>query len=356
MDCPLSAWTGVSCSTNGLYLAAVNGDGGTFYTTIVSAGAWGTVGASGAVQYAGNGVWQPYNPAPASASELMGGTVPMSVLPAALVPLSTNNAYFLTNVQVGALTGGYLPTSVLKPSLYNLAANNGSLLTRLPATQLTNGPIPWNVMPGGLLTNGQAAVNLAGAFNGSLGLGTGAGGDQWLVQAGLGGMQITDTTAGAGRLLLDNQGNLGLGVSNVASGHLIDTVSGAYLTSSGVWTSVSDRNAKENFTAIEPAAVLAKVVALPITEWNYKVDRNGVKHLGPVAQDFHAAFGLGDSERAIGSVDEDGVALAAIQGLNQKVERMNAVLRQRTDENELLRQRLLELERMVRSLASQATK
>jgi len=59
---------------------------------------------------------------------------------------------------------------------------------------------------------------------------------------------------------------------------------------------------------------------MPITQWKYKVEPNGIKHIGPVAQDFHAAFGLGDSDRAIGSVDESGVALAAIQGLNQKLE------------------------------------
>ena len=101
---------------------------------------------------------------------------------------------------------------------------------------------------------------------------------------------------------------------------LINTSAGAYLTAAGVWTSASDRNVKEGFSAIAPEAVLAKVAALPITQWKYKVEREGVRHIGPVAQDFYHAFGLGDSDKAIGTVDEGGVALAAIQGLNQETE------------------------------------
>ena len=54
--------------------------------------------------------------------------------------------------------------------------------------------------------------------------------------------------------------------------------------------------------------------------WSYKA-RPGNKHIGPMAQDFHAAFGLnGSDDTHIATVDESGVALAAIQGLNEKVE------------------------------------
>jgi hypothetical protein len=83
------------------------------------------------------------------------------------------------------------------------------------------------------------------------------------------------------------------------------------------FNTTSDRHAKERFTPVDPQAVLAKVAALPITQWNFK-GQPGEAHLGPMAQDFHAAFGLGPDERHIATVDADGVALAAIQGLNQK--------------------------------------
>jgi hypothetical protein len=83
----------------------------------------------------------------------------------------------------------------------------------------------------------------------------------------------------------------------------------------------SDRNAKQNFTALDSKDVLAKVISMPVTEWNYKDDAADKRHIGPVAQDFHAAFDLnGADDKHISVVDEGGVALAAIQGLNQKLE------------------------------------
>jgi len=107
---------------------------------------------------------------------------------------------------------------------------------------------------------------------------------------------------------------------HVFAGQLISTSSGAFLTNAGVWTNASDRNLKTNFEAIDPKDVLDKVAAMPIQQWKYKVERDGKKHIGPMAQDFYAAFGLGDDDKHIGTVDESGVALAAIQGLNQKLE------------------------------------
>ena len=64
-------------------------------------------------------------------------------------------------------------------------------------------------------------------------------------------------------------------------------------------------------------AVLDRVVAMPLATWNYKEQDDSIRHMGPMAQDFHAAFGLGVSDKLIDTVDPDGVALAAIQGLNE---------------------------------------
>ena len=88
----------------------------------------------------------------------------------------------------------------------------------------------------------------------------------------------------------------------------------------GTVSSASDRNVKQGFADVDSREVLEKVVALPIQSWTYKTDA-GIRHLGPVAQDFHAAFGLnGDDDKHIATVDADGVALAAIKGLNEKLE------------------------------------
>lgn len=105
------------------------------------------------------------------------------------------------------------------------------------------------------------------------------------------------------------------------------------LTVNGTFVSSSDRNAKENFAPVDPQEILAKVAALPISRWNYKEDTDN-PHLGPMAQDFKAAFGTGADDRHIATVDADGVALAAIQGLNQKLERENAALKARLEKLE----------------------
>lgn len=65
--------------------------------------------------------------------------------------------------------------------------------------------------------------------------------------------------------------------------------------------------------------VVGGVTGLPLSEWSYKQEV-GARHIGPMAQAFHAAFGLGDSDESITTIDADGVALAAIQGLNAKLE------------------------------------
>jgi hypothetical protein len=114
-----------------------------------------------------------------------------------------------------------------------------------------------------------------------------------------------------------------------------------------VFTPTSDRNAKQNFTSVNPREVLAKVAALSITEWSYKTISD-VRHIGPVAQDFYAAFGVGGDDKGISTVDADGVALAAIQGLNEKLGEKEAELLRLRAENQGLARRLGAIERALR--------
>lgn len=88
--------------------------------------------------------------------------------------------------------------------------------------------------------------------------------------------------------------------------------------------SSSDRNMKTEISPVDARAVLAKVAALPIATWSYRGSQGtaGPRHLGPMAQDFRAAFGLGDDDRHIAPVDASGVSLAAIQGLNDLVHQL----------------------------------
>jgi len=123
----------------------------------------------------------------------------------------------------------------------------------------------------------------------------------------------------------------------VESGRLINTSTGAYLSTGGVWTNASDRNAKENFEPVDSQAILEEVAQLPISTWNYKAEDDSIRHIGPTAQDFYAAFGLGADDKHIASLDASGVALAAIQGLYAQVQELraeNAALQARVDDLE----------------------
>ncbi len=115
----------------------------------------------------------------------------------------------------------------------------------------------------------------------------------------------------------------------------------------GSWSSISDRNAKENFQPVNAQDVLARVAALPLTSWNYKTQEKTIRHLGPMAQDFYAAFNVGEDEKHITTVDADGVALAAIQGLNQNLEETRTELKRRDAEIAELRARLERLEKIL---------
>lgn len=127
------------------------------------------------------------------------------------------------------------------------------------------------------------------------------------------------------------------------------------------WASLSDARMKENFREVSGEAILAKLAAMPIREWNYTSQRPAIRHLGPTAQDFRAAFGLGESDRYINTLDADGVALAAVKALddrtralsdsdarlvhdNESLRMMNSAL---SRDNAALRQRLERLERLL---------
>jgi hypothetical protein len=108
----------------------------------------------------------------------------------------------------------------------------------------------------------------------------------------------------------------------------------------------SDRNAKEGFRPVNVREVLDKVTRLSITEWQYKT-QTATRHMGPVAQDFHEAFALGHDEKHIASVDADGVALAAIQGLNEIVREKDAEIEALKAENSAVVKRLEAIEKAL---------
>ena len=98
-------------------------------------------------------------------------------------------------------------------------------------------------------------------------------------------------------------------------------VSGVVTANSYGYT--SDRDQKQGFDAVDTADVLNRIAAMPITAWDYKA-RPTERHIGPMAQDFHSAFGLGADDKHIDVVDGIGVSLAAIQELQRRVQQKDA--------------------------------
>ena len=99
-----------------------------------------------------------------------------------------------------------------------------------------------------------------------------------------------------------------------------DSTAGVELAAGGgSWSSLSSRDAKANVDKVDGREILERLRDVPIATWNYKAQDESIRHIGPMAQDFSAAFGVGEKETMITTIDADGVALAAIQGLHEIV-------------------------------------
>jgi hypothetical protein len=135
-------------------------------------------------------------------------------------------------------------------------------------------------------------------------------------------------------------------------------ISGTVTTVNGTFNNFCDQNAKQDFEPVNSSEILEKLAQLPVSEWSYKTDA-ATRHIGPVAQDFYAAFDIGTDDKHIAPIDEGGVALAAIKALYQKQEEDRPALKAKEEEieklnaqNEALSKRLSDLERLVAGLAN----
>ena len=115
------------------------------------------------------------------------------------------------------------------------------------------------------------------------------------------------------------------------------------------WAVISDRNAKKDLAPVDSVGILEKQAAMPVTQWHYNWESaDTTPHIGPMAQDFKAAFYPGTDDKSITTLEADGVALAAIQGLNQKLEHE---VKAKDAQIESLKQSVAELRRLVETLA-----
>jgi len=139
----------------------------------------------------------------------------------------------------------------------------------------------------------------------------------------------------------------------VADGGIVLTLSASGMSNAtlnhgdSAWNITSDRNTKTALQSVDPREVLKKVVEMPLSTWRYKEQEMDYRHMGPMAQDFYAAFHLGPSDKSISTVDADGVALAAIQGLNARLDDKDREMAQRDSEIDALRDKLAAQETQI---------
>ncbi len=263
-----------------------------------------------------------------------------------------------SQIGTGTISSDRLPSVVVTNNASGVTLNgtfggNGVNLNNLSASRLLSGVVPWAVMPGGVVTNSESGVTLAGSFTGNVTLNTtmnAANNPIFLsgpndATCGLAYSLFYSTFAGIqdgpvlwgkrGGFLAtsDGSGNVGLPLQWTRTG----------VTIQGTFNNLSDRNAKQDFKSVNPAKILERVLRLPLSEWSYKSDTD-TRHIGPMAQDFYSAFQVGTDERHIAPIDEGGIALAAIQALNQKIEVKDAEIAQ-------LKKDMEDLKRLVERMA-----
>ncbi len=140
----------------------------------------------------------------------------------------------------------------------------------------------------------------------------------------------------------------GASVSNWGqSNAVISTSTGASLSTGGAWTNASDVNRKHSFLHVDGEDILSRLRQLPISSWSYRTETDSVRHLGPTAQAFRAAFGLGSDQVSIATVDADGVSLAGVKALDARTLAQQTRIGALERENAALRARLDRLERAI---------
>jgi hypothetical protein len=134
-----------------------------------------------------------------------------------------------------------------------------------------------------------------------------------------------------------------------------DTTTGVVLSAGGgAFNSLSDVRMKRNFRDLDGEDVLARLSRVPIREWSYVSQDQSIRHVGPTAQDFRAAFGLGENETTINTIDPDGISLKAIQALDARTQATRQDVERLTDENAALRRTLEVLRQEIEALKTSA--
>ncbi len=236
-----------------------------------------------------------------------------------------------------------------------------------------------NALAGNISGNANTASGSAALLSNTTGEGnTASGTDALLLNTG----GASNTALGVAALQTNTTGseNTGLGAgadvatsaltnaTAIGSGAVVDASNKIRLGNASVtviegqvaYTFPSDRNAKENFRAVSPEAVIEKLRGLDVTTWNYiGHDPKEFRHYGPMAQDFYAAFGRDEvgaigAETTINSGDILGVLMLGIKGLDRQIQKDQRTIKGQAAEIAGLKQQIAALANLVKTLATES--
>jgi hypothetical protein len=248
---------------------------------------------------------------------------------------------------------------------------NGLASFTAGSSNTANGPYSVAIGRGGLATDSASMAigyhcNVTGKFALGFGFQNNASGDYSIT------MGYHASTGGqSGSFVFSDESNSTYTVSTAPNQFMVRASGGYYFYSdaalttgvvlasgSGSWSSVSDINKKKNVRPVNGKTILEKLRSVPVYTWNYISQPDSIIHMGPTAQDFYKAFGLGESDTLISVVDIDGVNMAALKELEERtrkfeekmedVKQMEKTLNQLTIQREILAERLKKLEEAAR--------
>ncbi len=118
----------------------------------------------------------------------------------------------------------------------------------------------------------------------------------------------------------------------------------------GIMVELSDSGAKTRIEPVNGAHVLERLLTIPISTWRYKTDATGEWHMGVMAQHFFAVFGLGNDDKHIAALDVNGVLMAALQEIDQRLRGQHAQVKQIASDSAELRGDFDTLEKRLEAL------